>query len=620
MTFISFCAFYAQMEEMTVTGNAQVGVKGLSCLRPTLVLILLVFLGGCTQGCPSSCDCWTRNGTVLCRGRELTAPPEGVPSETRVLDLSRNLITSIRPGEFVNLPELEDLDLSENRISNMDPAALDGLQGLRTLRLRKNRLRTIWPGMFAAMPKLTVLDVCQNPLIILLDETFEALPSLRQLELGEDLVYVAPRAFVGLSGLQHLSLGKTHSSAVPTTALSHLRSLTVLRFRRLNTTTLQDDSFQQLYNLRVLEIERWPRLSTLTPDSLHGLNLTSLSITNCNLPSVPYDSMKHMVYLQFLDLSYNPITVIQGGLLEELVRLRELHLVGGKLSVIEPSAFRGLSRLQVLNISGNGLETLEESAFHSVGSLATLRLDANPLACDCRLLWLVARRARLSFEGREPVCASPESAQGKAFKDFGAILPPGYFTCSRARIPSSTLQLATVGEGETASFQCKAEGVPTPAIEWSTPQQRVMSSGRHGRLRVRSDGSLEIWYAQSQDSGTYQCTASNAGGTDTARAILQVRGFIPNITLDLSTWQPGVNTSHGSVVPLGSVLNEKTLSVVFTIGSLCFLSVVALCFTLLFFWSKVKGPIKRTSEVEVVQHSTGADAQSEAIKYTTKMF
>ncbi|XP_067831994.1 leucine-rich repeat and immunoglobulin-like domain-containing nogo receptor-interacting protein 1 [Heptranchias perlo] len=604
------------MEEAMATGNAQLCVKSLTCVRPGLVLILLVFLCGCAQGCPSSCDCWTGNGTVFCRGKELTAAPEGVPLETKILDLSRNLIASIRQGEFDNLLELEELDLSENLVSNIDPGAFDGLLNLRTLRLKNNRLKTIWPGVFGAMPNLTVLDVRENPLVILLDETFKTLPNLHHLELGEKLVYVGPRAFVGLGGLQWLTLGKANSSTVPTAALSHLRNLTTLRFRRLNAGTLQDNSFQRLYKLRVLEIERWPWLGTLTPGSLHGLNLTSLSITNCNLASVPYDSMKHMIYLQFLDLSYNPITVVRGGLLRELIHLQELHLVGGKLSAIEATAFQGLSRFLVLNVSGNRLETLEESVFHSSGSLATLRLDANPLSCDCRLLWLVVRRTQLNFQGHEPVCASPEPVRGVAFKDFGAILLPGHFACSKARIPDKMLQAVTVGEGESTSFRCEAKGDPTPAIEWSTPQQQVLNSANSGRLRVLSDGSLEIWYAQTQDTGTYQCTASNAAGNDTTMATLQVQRFRPNITLDLSTSQPGVDTSH---TPLGYVLDEKTLWVIFTMGLACFLSIVAFCFTLLFFWSKVKGPIKRTSELEAMLHSTGGNVQSEAIKYTTKM-
>ncbi|GCB84644.1 hypothetical protein scyTo_0025319, partial [Scyliorhinus torazame] len=552
---------YIQMEEMSLCRNAQLYIKGVTCLSPSLVLILLAFPAGCTQGCPSSCDCRTSNGTVVCRGRELAAPPEGVPPETKALDLSGNLIAWVRPGQFSGLSKLEELDLSGNLISHLDAGALDGLPGLRGLRLRGNRLKTVWPGVFGATPGLAALDVRGNPLAVLLDETFGALPHLRRLELGEELVYVAPRAFVGLSGLQRLTLGMPRSSSLPTAALSRLGNLTALRFRGLDAAALRDNSFQRLPGLRVLEIERWPRLVTLTPDSLRDLNLTSLSITACNLTSVPYDSVRHMVYLQYFDLSHNPIAAIRGDSLGELVRLRELRLVGGKLSAIEPSAFRGLAHLRVLNVSGNRLQTLEESAFHPGGVLATLGLDANPLACDCRLSWIVARRAGLSFGQRQPVCDSPPPSRGRALGGFGATLPPGSFACSRARIPSKAVQLATVGEGETVSFRCRAEGDPTPAIRWSTPRGRTLSSGQPGRLRVRSDGALEIWYAQVLDSGAYQCTASNAAGSDATSALLRVRRFTANVTLGLSTRQPAVNASRGSRPPLGPALDEATLSV-----------------------------------------------------------
>ncbi|GCC43199.1 uncharacterized protein [Chiloscyllium punctatum] len=68
-----------------------------------------------------------------------------------------------------------------------------------------------------------------------------------------------------------------------------------------------------------------------------------------------------------------------------------------------------------------------------------------------------------------------------------------------------------------------------------------------------------------------------------------------------------------------SVLDEETLPVVFTMGSACFLGSIALCFGLLLLWSRLRGPVQRTVELEGALHSSGTDAQSEAIKYTTKM-
>uniref|UniRef100_UPI00398EBEE6 leucine-rich repeat and immunoglobulin-like domain-containing nogo receptor-interacting protein 1 isoform X1 n=2 Tax=Pristiophorus japonicus TaxID=55135 RepID=UPI00398EBEE6 len=569
------------------------------------VLILLVCLCGCVQACPSFCDCSAGNGTVLCCGKELTAVPQGVPLEARALDLSRNLITSIRLGELGSLPELEELDLSDNLVSNIEPGAFDGIRGLRTLRLRNNRLKTIWPGVLGATANLTVLDLRDNPLVILLDGAFPELAGLRQLELGEGLLYVASGALVGLGRLQRLALGKANSSTLPTTALAHLRGLTSLRLGPLNALALQDNSFQGLRALRDLVMEGWPRLAALAPDSLYGLNLTSLAITRCNLTAVPDRPLRHLVYLRSLDLSHNPIAVIRGGMLGQLVRLGELRLAGGRLATIEPSAFRGLGLLRALDVSGNRLETLEESAFQSPGSLASLRLDGNPLACDCRLRWLSGRRAGPSFEGRQPACASPESARGEALGDLG----PGRLACRGARIPGKgARQTAAVTEGETARLRCAAEGDPAPAVQWSTPGRRVLRGGDGGRLRVWPDGSLEVRYAQAQDAGTYRCTARNAAGNDTATAVLWVRVFQPTATLGPATRPPPA-----------LILDQVTLSVVLTMGTVCFVGVVVCCFSMLLFWSKVKGPIKRTSEVDNTVHSSGMTAQSEAVKYSTKM-
>ncbi|XP_072880806.1 leucine-rich repeat and immunoglobulin-like domain-containing nogo receptor-interacting protein 1 [Hemitrygon akajei] len=597
---------------MVVAGTSAQS-PGLPPWPPILLLILGAVLSGHASGCPARCDCSAQERSVVCHRKRFISVPEGIPTETRLLDLSKNRIKTLNQDEFSAYPLLEELELNENIISTVEPGAFSNLFNLRSLGLRSNRLKLIPLGVFTGLNNLTQLDISENKIVILLDYMFQDLYNLKSLEVGDnDLVYISHRAFNGLHSLEQLTLEKCNLTTVPTEALSHLHGLIELRLRFLNINAIQNYSFRRLYRLKVLEVSHWPYLDTLAPNCLYGLNLTSLTISSCNLSSVPYLAIRHLVYLKFFNLSFNPITTIHGHMMQELLRLQEIHLAGGRLTTLEPYAFRGLSHLRVLNVSSNYLSTLEESVFHSVGNLETLIMDRNPLACDCRLLWVFRRRWRLNFNRQQPACASPEMVQGKEFKDFPDVLLPNYFTCRRARIRDKTPQRVQVDEGHTVHFQCRADGDPPPVIMWVSPRKRQISARSSGRLTVFPDGTLEVRYAQLQDNGTYQCLAMNAGGNDTVTASLHVRGYAPdwgqapNKSLAFITNQPNGSSANSTRTSVPFPFDIKTLIIATTMGFISFLGVVLFCLVLLFLWSRGKGNTKHNIEIEYVPRKSDA--------------
>uniref|UniRef100_A0A672HIF4 Leucine rich repeat and Ig domain containing 1a n=1 Tax=Salarias fasciatus TaxID=181472 RepID=A0A672HIF4_SALFA len=554
--------------------------------------------------CPSRCECNVQERSVMCHRKKLMTVPEGIPAETKLLDLSKNRIRTINPDEFANFPNLEHLDLSENTISTIEPGAFNNLYGLRTMGLRSNKLKLIQLGVFTGLSNLTQLDISENKIVILLDYMFQDLYNLRSLEVGDnDLVFISHRAFHGLSSLEHLSLEKCNLSSVPTEALTHLHSLITLRLRHLNINVIRDYSFKRLSRLKVLEIANWPYLDTMTPNCLYGLNLTSLTIANANLTTIPYVALRHLVYLRFLNLSYNPIHTIEGNKLHDLLRLQEFHLVGGRLAMIEPHSFRGLNYLKILNVSGNSLSTLEESAFHSVGNLETLALYDNPLACDCRLLWVFRRRWRLNFNRQQPTCASPEF--------------PNYFTCRKSRIRDRKPQQKFVDEGAIVHFACQADGDPAPVIMWLSPQKKFITTKTIGRLSVLPDGTLEVRYAQIQDNGTYVCIASNAGGNDTSLAHLHIHSYSPdwphqpNKTFAFISNQPAETGANDTRANVPFPFDIKTLIIATTMGFISFLGVVLFCNT------------KHNIEIEYVPRKSDAGMSSSTVdaprKFNMKM-
>ncbi|NWX51415.1 LIGO3 protein, partial [Steatornis caripensis] len=534
-----------------------------------LVLVLLSPLR--VAACPARCECAPQIKSVVCHRKRLTSIPEGIPTETKILELNKNRIRCLNPGDLSPYPLLEELDFSENIISNVEPGAFSNLFNLQTLRLRGNQLKLIPPGVFTKLTNLTLLDISENKLVILLDYMFQDLRNLKSLEVGDnDLVYISQRAFSGLLGLEQLTIEKCNLTSISAESLSYLQNLEVLRLRHLSISALEDQNFKKLYNLLQLEIDNWPLLEDISPTSFQGLNLTSLSITYTNITAVPAAALRNLVYLRYLNLSYNPISTVLKGSFKDLIRLQELHIVGALL---------------------------------------------------------MTRRKTLNFDGQQPMCSSPPEIQGNALRDFPDSVLFEYFTCQKPKIRDRKLQHVTAREGQSVSFLCRADGEPDPSIAWVSPQHRMITTRSTGRATVLPGGTLEIRFAQVQDSGTYICIASNAGGNDTYFATLTVKGrpadgsHYANRTLYLSDFN---DTSHNDTqVFLKFTLDLKTILVSTAMGCITFLGVVLFCFLLLFVWSRGRGQHKNNFSVEYsfrkVDGPTTTTGQGGARKFNMKM-
>ncbi|KAM9497010.1 leucine-rich repeat and immunoglobulin-like domain-containing nogo receptor-interacting protein 4a [Clarias gariepinus] len=584
--------------------------------------------------CPQNCTCLHEALKVNCSSCHLKFVPEGIHKNTQSLSLANNLLNTLGKHQFSDLDQLQELDLSENMLTVIEVQAFSGLQNLLTLRISQNRLKVILVGVFSGLQSLRLLDISKNEILVFLNDMFYETPSLQKLEVNEnDLVFIQNRAFSGLLHLQELKMDGYNLTSVPGEALSQLPRLVRLCFCHTGLRVLPNNSFRHLTQLRELTVSYWHRLDTLLPNSLTGLNLTSLTLSYCNLSSVPYASLRHLAYLLYLDLSYNPITSIEAHLLRDLLQLQEFHLVGGNLHRVEAGAFRGLFHLQLFNVSLNQLSTLEETVFQSAGTLKILRLDRNPLACDCRLFWVLQRHLHLHDDGQPSSCASPLHVQGRTFKEFTEAELPVLFICSPARILNRKKQEVRVSVGQSVLFLCQVDGDPTPSVIWVNPQRTLLSTT--GRIRVLSNGTLEVRYVQMQDSGIYYCFVSNVVGNDSISVSLSVRSFVASSSssyrnrsarffLDgwsfTSTHPPGNGSHDYQTFPF----DLKTLLVAVTIGFLSFLSSVAVCFVFMFFWSQSKGQIKHTATIDFVPHSTdtgsgGGRTRMETGRFTMKL-
>ncbi|KAG8013543.1 Leucine-rich repeat and immunoglobulin-like domain-containing nogo receptor-interacting protein 2 [Nibea albiflora] len=516
---------------------------------------LLLLLVSPALSCPARCECSAQSKSVSCHRKRLPTIPEGIPIETRVLDLSKNKLRIITPDNFSSFQQLEDLDLSDNLISVVEPGSFRSQLALRSLNFRSNLLQLVPAGVLSGLTNLTRLDLSHNRLVVLLDHAFQDLRRLTSLEVGDnELVFISQRAFTGLLGLQSLTLERSNLTVVPTDALGHLHSLVELRMRYLSIGFLKPFSFKRLSRLRRLEIDYWPWLDTLPPLSLHGLNLTTLFITNTNLSAFPGAALRNLAYLTHLNLSYCRIQHIHQGDLGQLPHLLELRLEGAQLVSIEPFAFAGLKSLQLLDVSRNRLDSLERGV-----------LDV------------------------QPECSAPEHLLGKTLRDLKEPLVSRYMTCTKPRIGPNATQLLMADEGQPAHLSCMAEGAPRPSVVWITPHRRYITAKSSGRVEVQPDGTLEIKAAELHDSGVYLCIASNPAGNASLSASLAVKSlgigdrshYINRssnyLTDSNSTWGNGT-VLYNMTVPI----DIKTIIISTAMGCLSFLGVVIFCFLLLF--------------------------------------
>uniref|UniRef100_A0A8D1JSS1 Protein sidekick-1 n=1 Tax=Sus scrofa TaxID=9823 RepID=A0A8D1JSS1_PIG len=146
------------------------------------------------------------------------------------------------------------------------------------------------------------------------------------------------------------------------------------------------------------------------------------------------------------------------------------------------------------------------SGLHSFGRRLTISTptssDTGPYVCEAALP------------------GSPfEPARAQAFL---SIIEPPYFTAE----PESRI---LVEVEETVDLACVAMGVPPPALQWYKDAVSVHKL-RNPRYQALPAGGLRIQKLRPEDSGIFQCFASNEGGEAQTSTYLDVTNVAPAFT------------------------------------------------------------------------------------------
>ncbi|XP_022716771.1 probable LRR receptor-like serine/threonine-protein kinase At4g36180 [Durio zibethinus] len=209
-----------------------------------------------------------------------------------VLHLNDNKFTG--PIDQFEQPSasLEYVDLKNNEINGPIPSSVFALVNLTYLDLSSNMLTGISePNNLSKLNKLEILDLSNNALLSFKSGSkanYIMAPNLSVLKLSTCNISEFPY-FVGtLEGLEHLDL-----------------SCNKIR-------VIEADMFSKLKNLSWLDLSLNSQisLSTSTDVSLFFPNLRSLSCSSCNISEFS-DFVRNLEGLEYLDLSYNRINVIE---------------------------------------------------------------------------------------------------------------------------------------------------------------------------------------------------------------------------------------------------------------------------------------------------------------------
>ncbi|XP_070770787.1 matrix-remodeling-associated protein 5-like [Enoplosus armatus] len=80
--------------------------------------------------------------------------------------------------------------------------------------------------------------------------------------------------------------------------------------------------------------------------------------------------------------------------------------------------------------------------------------------------------------------------------------------------------------GRLVYAHCSARGAPPPTLRWRIPDGTLVRPSQflHGNLFVLPNGTLHVIRVGPKDSGIYECTASNAVGTDKRTVRIEIEG------------------------------------------------------------------------------------------------
>uniref|UniRef100_A0A8C5DGM8 Slit homolog 1 protein-like n=1 Tax=Gouania willdenowi TaxID=441366 RepID=A0A8C5DGM8_GOUWI len=327
--------------------------------------------------CPTKCRC--EANVVDCSNLRLTKFPEHFRTRLRggsQLNLSNNKISEIEDGAFEGAASVMELHLTANHLESVRGSMFKGMEGLRMLMLRNNRISCIHNGSFTGLHNVRLLSLYDNQLRTILPGAFDTLPNLSTLNLLANPFNCDCRLswFGAWLRSKRIVTGNPRCQGPAFLREIPLQDVAVPDFR------CEDED------------------SSCAPGPQCPTQCTCMdTVVRC--------SNKH---LQALPRGL-PRNVTELGLYIEWKLLLLSHF-----SLLTFPTSPELHMCWFFSsLHGNDISELRQGIFSDVSSLSHLAIGANPLYCDCHLLWLSEWVKSGYKEPGIARCAGPRGMEGK---------------------------------------------------------------------------------------------------------------------------------------------------------------------------------------------------------------
>lgn len=304
------------------------------------------------------------------------------------LNLSQNQIVNISQNTFVNVPYLTFINMDNNLVSSIHPNAFAQLPNLQDVTLAYNNISNIPRDLFQNNTEIISINLSNNPLK---EVEFNLDADLEKLVLRSCQLQTFTENFAkNLISLNYLDLSN-NSVKLPSGLFDKMEELIFIDLSRNNLTNLDPFTFQLNIRLQKIILD-YNNFGEFLELKSRGNFLTEhFSCKHCGIVQIVRDAFKHFPSLITLDLSYNKMGDSSLAIFQQLQSLTKLDLSYNSISRIPPSTFVNSPALTTINLAGNPLKIIDTRIFQHNPYLKTLDVSF----CGLQQLWQQPIKANL---------------------------------------------------------------------------------------------------------------------------------------------------------------------------------------------------------------------------------
>jgi Leucine-rich repeat (LRR) protein len=296
------------------------------------------------------------------------------------LDISRNFLSKLYSNIFMGLKNLKELNLEYSTIARLARSAFNDLSNLEYLNMSGIRLQVLHLKVFKKLKKLKILNLKKFHALRIRFNPFKYFQNIEELHTN----FRTTNSIQSLSKVRILTISCKNIEKT-------IKKLSRLNFTNLSDLTLISSFDNKTITMDVFANERWENLKKLKLVNFFDLEIDPLA----------FDSL---IYLEYLDLSQNKLSITQENqdIFKYLMNLKHLNLSKNKLFnlsstiyfrnlnylnlsemeciILTDKMFDGLLYLDVLDLSSVNNQnelSLNEFIFYGLNNLKKLILSKN---------------------------------------------------------------------------------------------------------------------------------------------------------------------------------------------------------------------------------------------------